>query len=210
MKTVHKTVIATATAFALTAGMAQANPWNYGFNNTDYRNSFNTSVSKRVDVNNSKKIDSDYRLNFKQDNSRRTSIDRDFKLNYRYDFRKDSINANQSMNQRRVYSSGVGQNAANVGGAKGHSMKQAQGGTSIGSLVSESNTSKHKGHSLFSPTYSSSYGSTSKGNLYGSHIGGTQSGLQMGNVINAQNNQQGQAATSSVSSRDGVFNRAAK
>jgi len=210
MKTVHKTVIATATAFALTAGMAQANPWNYGINNIDYRNSFNTSASRSVDVNNSKKMNTDYRLNVKQDNSRRTSIDRDFKQNYRYDYRKDSINANQSMNQVRKYNSGVGQNAANVGGAKGHSMKQAQGGTSIGSLVSESNTSKHKGHSLLSPTYSSNYGSTSKGNLYGSQIGGTQSGLQMGNVINAQNNQQKQAATSSVGSRDRVSNSATK
>ncbi len=211
MKTISKLTLATAAAtIALTAGVAQANPWGYGFNKVDYRGSFNTDTKTAISVDRSRKINTDTRLKYDIDNSRRSYSNRDFRLNYKYDLKTDKINANQSLNQVRGYSSNVGQTSANLGSASGHSMNQNQGGTSVGSLVSETSTTKRKGHNLLSPSYSSAYGNTSKGNMYGSHIGGTQSGMQLGNVVNAQNNTQKQAAVSGVSSTDSVSNSASK
>ncbi|MEH6624820.1 MAG: hypothetical protein V7739_00110 [Motiliproteus sp.] len=208
MKTIAKLTLVTAITMA--AGMAQANPWGYGFNKVDYKNSFNTDTKSAVSIDSSKKTNTDYRLNYDIDNSRRSLTNIDTRLNYRYDLKTDNINANQSLNQVRGYSSNVGQSSGNVGGAAGHSMNQSQGGTSVGSLVSETSTTKHKGHSLLSPSYTTSLGNVSKGNMYGSHIGGSQSGLQMGNVVNAQNNTQNQNAYSGVVSTDAVSNTASK
>ena len=208
---IKKTLLASAvTALALTAAVAEANPWGYGYNNVGYTNSFNRTAKTDVDVDASTKINRDYRLNYNLDNSSRTKLNSNFKSDYSYDYRKDDINANQNMNQFRAYSSGVNQNSFNAGAATGHSMNQSQGATSVGSLVSETSTSKHKGHSVLSPTYSSTYGSVSKGNMYGSQIGGMQSGAQLGDVANVQSNAQCQQATSAVSSSDSVSNTAKK
>ncbi len=208
---IKKTLLASAvTAFALTAAVAEANPWGYGYNNVGYTNSFNRTTQTDVDVDASSKIKRDYRLNYNLDNSVRNKVNNNFKLDYKYDYRKDDINANQNMNQFRAYSSGVNQTGFNAGTATGHSMNQSQGGTSVGSLVSETSTSKHKGHSLLSPAYSSSYGSVSKGNMYGSQIGAMQSGAQLGDVANVQGNTQGQQAASAVTSTDSVSNTAKK
>lgn len=211
MKTIQKTALATvATVFALTAAIAEANPLGYGSNKIKYADSFNSKTNTDIDIDNSKKFNSNFRLNYDVNNSRQTHIDKDTRLNYRYDIRKDDINAKQRMNQFRAYSSGVGQSAGNVGSARGHSMQQNQGGTSVGALVSETSNRSHKGHNLLSPGYSSAYGNVAKGNMSGSQIGAMQSGMQMGNVINAQNNSQDQVGGSSVNSTDRVSNTATK
>ncbi|MCW8884222.1 MAG: hypothetical protein OQK12_03070 [Motiliproteus sp.] len=213
MKTFSKMTLATAvTAIALTAGVAQAGPggYYYGINKIDYTNSFNTDRTTDVSIDRSQKFKADTRLNYDIDRSRSTEINRDYRLNYGLDYKIDNIKANQSLNQFRAYGSNVGQNAANVGGASGHSMNQTQGGTSVGSLVKGTSVSKRKGHNFLSPSYTSGFGSQSKGNMYGSHIGGSQSAMQMGNVVNAQNNAQSQNATSGVGSIDAVSNSAAK
>ncbi|MCW9053685.1 MAG: hypothetical protein OQJ91_15440, partial [Motiliproteus sp.] len=185
-------------------------PWGYQYNNIGYKDSFNRTTDTKVDVDASRTSQRDYRLNYNLDSSVRNKLNNNFKLDYKYDYRKDDISATQNMNQVRAYRSGVNQNAFNVGGASGHSMNQTQGGTSVGSLVNESHTTKHKGHSLLSPTYTSANGSVSKGNMFGSQIGGMQSAMQVGDVANIQGNTQDQRAASSVSSADAVSNTAKK
>ncbi|MEH6470099.1 MAG: hypothetical protein V7752_02505 [Halopseudomonas sp.] len=213
MKAINKAVLATvASAIVLTAGVAQATTPSFGYKpvGIDYTNSFNNTNKFKTKVDNSKRFESNTDLKYNRDNSVRNRLSNDYKLDLRYDYRQDNLNANQNLNQLRGYSSGVGQNAGNVGNATGHSMKQKQGDTSVGSLVSETNTSKHKGHNLLSPTYSSHYGSSNSGNMMQSHIGGVQSGMQGGNVTNLQGNDQQQDATSFVSSDDTVSNSASK
>ncbi|MCW8885991.1 MAG: hypothetical protein OQK12_12190 [Motiliproteus sp.] len=208
---IAKSLLASAvTALALSATVAQAGPWGYQYNNIGYKDSFNRTTDTKVDVDASRTSQRDYRLNYNLDSSVRTKLNNNFKLDYKYDYRKDDISATQNMNQVRAYRSGVNQNAFNAGGASGHSMNQTQGGTSVGSLVNESHTTKHKGHSLLSPTYTSASGNVSKGNMFGSQIGGTQSAMQMGDVANVQGNTQNQQAASSVSSADVVSNTAKK
>ncbi len=210
--TVKTALAAAVTAIALTAGAAQANPWvyGYGYQKVDYTNSFNRSHKTDVAVDASQRIKRDYRFNYNLDNSVDTRIKKDTRLNYNYNLRKNDINASQNLNQLRAYRSSVGQNAANVGSASGHSMKQKQGGTTVGSLVSETSATRHKGHNIGSPTYSYSNGNVDKGNMFGSQIGANQSGAQFGNVANIQGNSQGQRATSAVGSVDSVKNTASK
>ena len=213
MKTISKLTLATAvTAFALTAGVAQAGPWgyHYGINKIDYKNSFNTNKTTDISIDRSQKFKTDTRLNYDLDRSRHTEINRDTRLNYERNYKLNKINANQWKNEYRAYRSNVGQNAANIGNASGHSMKQSQGGTAVGSLVRENSTNMHKGHSVLSPKYSTSIGSVSKGNMYGSHIGGSQSAVQVGNVANVQSNAQTQQAKSGVTSSDSTANTASK
>ncbi len=213
MKAINKTVLASiVSVVVLSVGGAQAGTPSYGYKpvQIDYSNSFNNSNKYKTRIDNSTRADSNTRLNYDLDNSVRNNLSNNYKLDLRYDYRQDNLNANQNLNQLRSYSSGVGQNAGNVGNATGHSMKQKQGDTSVGSLVSETNTRKHTGHSLLSPTYSSHYGSTSNGNMMQSHIGGVQSGMQGGNATNLQGNDQQQDAASYVGSIDTVSNTASK
>ncbi len=211
MKISAKTALTSAiAAVALSAGLAQANPWGYNYKSADYTNSFNRMYQTDVTIDKSRQINKDTRLNYHRDNSVRTLVNKNYALDYKLDYRKDDIKANQKMNQLRKYSSAVNQNAANVGSASGHSMKQKQGGTSVGSLVSEKHTSARKGHNLWSPTVTGNYGNVAKGNMYGSQIGANQTGLQGGNVTNLQANAQHQSAASSVGSSDRVSNTATK
>lgn len=210
MKAFNKTLLATVvTAAALSAGAAQANPFGHG-PKINYIDSFNTTHQAQARIDNSKKIDKDYRLDYNLDNSARTKIDNDYRLDLRYDYRQDNLNAGQNLNQYRAYSSGVGQSGVNLGGASGHSMSQSQGDTTVGALVSETNRSRTHGISLLSPSYSTSVGNSEKGNLYGSQIGGNQSGAQFGDVTNVQGNTQAQQASSYVGSVDWVKNGVAK
>lgn len=213
MKNINKTAIATvATLFALTAGVAQANPFGHGYKygKVDYSNSFNTSNKANIDVDNSKRFKRNFMLDYRADNSTRTKIDTDYRTNLNYDIRKDKINANQGVNQYRNYFSGVNQGATNVGGASGHSMNQTQGGTSVGSLVDHTSRTSHKGHSFFSPSVYTNKGDQATGNMTASQIGGIQSGMQTGDVANLQTNNQIQNGTSGINSSDSVSNGASK
>lgn len=213
MKNTHKTALtAVAALFVLSAAVAEANPYGYGYKGTqiDYSNSFNTSNKTKTDIDNSQRIKRDYSLDYKVDNSARTRINNDTRLDLKYDYRNDNISAGQNLNQYRGYSSGINQGAFNAGSATGHSMKQKQGDTTVGSLVDETNTRTHKGHSLLSPNYSYNAGNVAKGNMNQSQIGGIQSGMQIGDVANVQSNSQAQNATSGVSSHDSVSNTASK
>jgi len=209
MNPTTKTLIAAvATLMTLSAGAANAQSPVFGYQpiKIGYSDSFNTSNRSKTQIDNSKRVDSSTRLNYDLDNSLRYKLNNHNDYQLRYDYRQNDINANQSLNQYRNYSSDIGQSAANVGGASGHSMDQDQGGTTVGALVSETNTSKHQGHSLLSPSFSSQYGSTDKGNMSYSQIGGVQSGMQMGDVTNLQGNDQRQAGASYVGSVDSVSN----
>lgn len=213
MKAITKTALATvATLAVLTTGVAQANPVGYGYPQVKigYDGSFNTTNKYNTRIDNSKRVDSRTNLNYDLDNSVRNRLNQSYRLNSSHDYRSDNLNANQNLNQKRNYFSNVGQNATNQGGASGHSMGQKQGGTAVGTLVSESNANKHKGHNIASPTYSRQYGNTSSGNMLNSQIGSVQSGMQGGNVTNLQANDQDQTAVSFVSSDDDVSNSAAK
>ncbi len=211
MKAFHKTALAAAvTVFALSTAVAEANPLGFTHSRIDYGNSFNTDTKTDIDVDNSKRLRKDTRLNYNLDNSVRTKVNNDYRLKFNYDYRKDDINAKQNLNQIRSYKSAVNQRAFNSGSASGHAMTQNQGGTSVGSLVSETTTSKHKGHTLLSPTRSFASGNVAKGNMNQSHIGGIQSGMQVGDVANIQGNTQNQRAVSGVTSSDSVSNSASK
>ena len=197
-----------ATLLLLSGGVAQANPW--GGSRIDYNNSFNTSNRTATQVDNSQRFNRDYRLNYKLDNSARTKINNDTRVDLKYDYRSDKLDATQNLNQFRNYNSAVNQTGFNAGSATGHSMNQSQGGTAVGSLSSEANSSRHQGHSLLSPSYSYNAGAVAKGNMSNSQIGGIQSGMQVGDVTNLQSNNQTQDATSGVASSDTVSNSAAK
>ncbi|WP_421863390.1 hypothetical protein [Motiliproteus sp.] len=213
MKAINKTAIVTvATLFALTAGIAQANPFGYGYKvgKVDYSNSFNTDNKAKINIDNSKRFNRNFMLDYRVDNSSRTKVNTDYRIKQSKDIRKNKINANQSLNQYRNYYSGVSQGANNYGSATGHSMKQKQGGTSVGSLVDQTNRTQHKGHSFLSPSVHTNSGDQATGNMTHSQIGGIQSGMQLGDVTNLQTNSQKQNASSGVSSSDSVSNTASK
>ncbi|WP_210397200.1 hypothetical protein [Motiliproteus sediminis] len=212
MKIFNKAALATAvTLFALNVSVAEANPWvGYKGNKIGYTNSYNNTNNIDTRVDNSQRFKRDYRLDYKLDNSRRTKIDTDTRIDLKYDIRNDRLNAKQDLNSFRNYSSGVNQNAFNAGAATGHSMNQSQGSTSVGSLVSDTATSNNRGHRVLSPSYSIHSGDVAKGNMSGSQIGGIQSGMQVGDVTNLQQNTQAQDATSAVASSDVVSNNVAK
>ncbi|WP_133297389.1 hypothetical protein [Motiliproteus coralliicola] len=213
MKAINKTAIATvATLFALTAGVTQAGPYGYGYKvgQVDYTNSFNTHNKAKINVDNSKRFNRNFMLDYRVDNSSRTKVDTDYRINLNKEIRKDKINANQNLNQYRNYYSGVNQGASNIGSATGHSMKQKQGGTSVGSLVDQTKRTQHKGHSFLSPSIHTNSGDQATGNMTHSQIGGIQSGMQLGDVANLQNNSQTQNGRSGVGSSDSVSNTASK
>lgn len=210
MKAFTQTVLATVvTVAALSAGAAQANPFGHG-PKINYIDSFNRTNSYQTQIDNSKRVKTNTDLKYDIDNSVRNRLNNDVRFNLRHDYRQDNLNANQTLNQLRGYSSGVGQNAANVGGASGHNMSQSQGDTRVGTLVSESNSDRRSGLSLLSPSYRAHYGDTSQGNLYGSQIGANQSGAQFGDVTSVQGNDQSQDAASYVGSTDSVSNGVSK
>ncbi|WP_210397882.1 hypothetical protein [Motiliproteus sediminis] len=205
-------IIALSTVAALNVGAAHAGSPVFGYKpiKIDYNGSFNTNNDVRTRIDNSKRVDTDTRLNYDLDNSVRYKLSNKFDYDLRYDYRQDNIGADQAINQYRNYSSDVGQNAGNVGGASGHSMSQSQGDTNVGALVKERSYSSNRGHSLLSPSFSSHSGSTHTGNMSGSQIGAGQSGVQVGDVTNVQSNDQQQTASSYTGSIDWVGNSASK
>lgn len=153
-------------------------------------------------------ISKDYRLNKNTytniDNSKRSWNSRDM----RYSYDRDYLNARQTYNQKRRYSANVGQGASNNVGDIGHQMNQGQGGTYVSTSSADSRTHSQGGFNLASPSASSHNGDTSSGNymLYGSQIGGNQSGFQGGNNTNLQSNDQNQRAQAWTGSRDYLNN----
>ncbi|WP_027857747.1 hypothetical protein [Marinobacterium jannaschii] len=121
--------------------------------------------------------------------------------NYRSDYRQDNLNANLHMLQKRNYSSGVSQGAANVSGNVGNNMNQKQGATTVSTRSTDALRYRHGGLNIGSPSGVGSGGP--KGNFFmdRSQIGGNQSGLQAGDNTSIQANNQrqhGQAYTGSL------------
>ena len=87
-------------------------------------------------------------------------------------------------------------------------MNQYQGGTHVNMSSADSRSHGQSGLNLLSPSSSSHSGDTYKGNLslYGSQIGGNQSGFQGGNNTNVQANDQWQYGKSTTGSRDYLLN----
>jgi len=154
-------------------------------------------------------INKDYRLNKRTDtridNSRRSWVN---KKDYRYNYNMDHLNAKQTYNQKRKYSSSVSQGAANNAGNQGHVMGQHQGGTSVSTSSADSRSHAQGGFNLASPSSSSHNGMSYKGNfeMYGSQIGANQSGFQGGDNTNLQNNSQTQYGSARTGSLDYLRN----
>ena len=158
--------------------------------------------SPNIDISNSYKLDK--RSHTTIDNSQRRWVKQD----YRYNYNQDNLNANQTYNQKRKYSSAVNQGASNSAGDTGHQMNQYQGGTHVNMSSADSRSHAQGGLNLLSPSSSSHSGLTSKGNLelYGSQIGGNQSGFQGGDNTNLQNNSQTQYGSATTGSMDYLRN----
>jgi len=153
-------------------------------------------------------ISKDYRLNKRTDtridNSKRSWVKQD----YRYKYNLDHLNANQTYNQKRRYSSSVSQGASNNAGDVGHQMNQYQGGTHVSTSSADSRSHAQGGFNLASPSASSHNGMTYKGNveMYGSQIGANQSGFQGGDNTNLQHNSQSQYGSAHTGSLDYLRN----
>ena len=158
--------------------------------------------SPNIDISNSYKLNQ--RTHTNVDNSKRSWERKD----YRYTYNRDDLNARQTYNQKRKYSSTVSQGASNSAGDTGHQMNQGQGSTTVGMSSADSRSHGQSGLNLLSPSSSSHSGDTYKGNLslYGSQIGGNQSGFQGGNNTNVQANDQWQYGKSTTGSRDYLLN----
>lgn len=158
--------------------------------------------SPNIDISNSYKLNQ--RTHTNVDNSKRSWERKD----YRYTYNRDDLNARQTYNQKRKYSSAVNQGASNSAGDTGHQMNQYQGGTHVNMSSADSRSHAQGGLNLLSPSSSSHSGLTSKGNLelYGSQIGGNQSGFQGGDNTNLQNNSQTQYGSATTGSMDYLRN----
>ncbi|WP_421863384.1 hypothetical protein [Motiliproteus sp.] len=160
---------------------------------------------------------------------RRLALTRQYLMDQQY------RSSEQTLNEQRGYGSSVGQAAGNSGQAQGHQLDQQQGGVSVGSLVSESDTSHQGGGAAgglnwqYAPQSNTlmlggdnsaviqlsninanggniHIGDVNKGNLHNSQIGSNQYGNQAGDTVNAQSNSQQQRADSQASSRDQASN----